>query len=185
MSPNHCATRGTSHEGSGGGWLNPLDRPVWQISLSVRSYARAGRMIEVPMAPYSYYPMLLDMLYTPWVYWGYDFVPKWIHALFGFLTGLLLYAYCAGRMNAVYGLLGFFFFVSTPAVARLSHWGYIDLGITFYTTAALICSSDVHTVRGVIPLPPERILGHESVGIIDRVGASVANCCMARRQRPV
>src|SRR5688500_1649261 len=30
-----------------------------------RLYARAGRIIEVPMAPYSYYPMLLDMLYTP------------------------------------------------------------------------------------------------------------------------
>ena len=28
-------------------------------------YARAGRIIEVPMAPYSYFPMLLDMLYTP------------------------------------------------------------------------------------------------------------------------
>ena len=27
-----------------------------------RLYARAGRIIEVPMAPYSYYPMLLDML---------------------------------------------------------------------------------------------------------------------------
>ncbi|HSK29603.1 MAG TPA: phospholipid carrier-dependent glycosyltransferase, partial [Candidatus Limnocylindria bacterium] len=28
---------------------------------------------------------------------------------------------------------------STPAILRLSHWGYIDLVITFYTTAALLC----------------------------------------------
>ena len=104
-----------------------------------RFYARAGRIIEVPMAPYSYFPMLLDMLYTPWVVWGYDSVPKVVHALFGYLTGLLLYAYLSRRMNSLYGLLGFFFWISIPSVLRLSHWAYVDLGITFYTTAALLC----------------------------------------------
>jgi hypothetical protein len=83
--------------------------------------------------------MLLDMLYTPWVYWGYDSVPKLIHALFGYLTAMLLYAYLSRRMNSVYGLLGFFFFISIPSVLRLSHWAYVDLGITFYTTAAILC----------------------------------------------
>jgi hypothetical protein len=102
-------------------------------------YARAGRIIEVPIAPYSYYPMLLDMLYTPWVYWGYDSIPKLVHGLFGFLTGLSLYAYLCRRMNAVYGLLGFFFFISVPSVLRLSHWAYVDLGVTFYTCASLLC----------------------------------------------
>lgn len=122
------------------GLLPPTSRDELTHHLAIpKLYAKAGRIIEVPIAPYSYYPMLIDMLYTPWVFWGYDFVPKWIHALFGFLTGLLIYAYCGGRMNAVYGLLGFFFFVSTPVIARLSHWGYIDLGITFYTTASLLC----------------------------------------------
>jgi Dolichyl-phosphate-mannose-protein mannosyltransferase len=104
-----------------------------------RLYARAGRIIEVPMAPYSYYPMLLDMLYMPWVYWGYDSVPKLIHGLFGFLTGLSLYAYLSRRMNTVYGLLGFFFFISVPSVLRLSHWAYVDLGVTFYAIASLLC----------------------------------------------
>ena len=42
-------------------------------------------------------------------------------------------------MNAVYGLLGFFFFISMPSVLRLSHWAYVDLGMTFYTTASLLC----------------------------------------------
>jgi hypothetical protein len=122
------------------GLLPPTSRDELTHHLAIpKLYAKAGRIIEVPIAPYSYYPMLIDMLYTPWVFWGYDFVPKWIHALFGFLTGLLIYAYCGGRMNAVYGLLGFFLFVSTPVIARLGHWGYIDLGITFYTTASLLC----------------------------------------------
>lgn len=122
------------------GLLPPISRDELTHHLAIpKLYAKAGRIIEVPIAPYSYYPMLLDMLYTPSVYWGYDFVAKWIHALFGFLTGLLIYAYCGVRMNAVYGLVAFFIYVSTPAVARLSHWGYIDLGITFYTTVSLLC----------------------------------------------
>lgn len=121
------------------GLLPPTSRDELTHHLAIpRLYAEAGRIVEVPVAPYAYYPMLVDMLYTPWVYWGYDFVPKWIHALYGALTGLLIYAYLGWRMNALYGLLGAFFFLSTPVVLRLSHWGYIDLGITFYTTAALL-----------------------------------------------
>jgi hypothetical protein len=118
--------------------LPPVSRDELTHHLAIpKLYARAGRIIEVPMAPYAYYPMLLDMLYTPWVYWGYDFVPKLIHCLYAYLTGLLLYDYLSRRMNEIYGLLGFFLFVSTPAVARLSHWAYVDLGLTFYVTAAV------------------------------------------------
>ena len=122
------------------GVLPPTSRDELTHHLAIpKLYAKSGRIVEVPMAPYAYYPMLLDMLFTPWIYWGYDFVPKWIHALYGYLTGLLLYAYLARRMNPVYGLLGWFFFLSTPVVLRLSHWGYIDLGLAFYTTASIFC----------------------------------------------
>ena len=121
-------------------FLPPISRDELTHHLAIpKLYVDAGRIVEVPMAPYAYYPMLLDMLYTPWVSWGYDFVPKLIHGLFAFLTGLLLYAYLGRRMNAVYGLLGCLFYLSTPVIARLSHWGYIDLGMTFYTTASLLC----------------------------------------------
>jgi hypothetical protein len=121
------------------GFLPPTSRDELTHHLAIpRLYADAGRIVEVPVAPYAYYPMLVDMLYTPWIYWGYDFVPKWIHALYGALTGLLIYAYLGWRMSGLYGLLGALLFLSTPAILRLSHWGYIDLGITFYTTAALL-----------------------------------------------
>jgi hypothetical protein len=83
--------------------------------------------------------MLLDMLYVPWVRWGWDSVPKLIHGLFGLLTALLLYAYLARRLSTAYGLLGSFFFIFTPAVLRLSHYAYADLGLTFYSTASLLC----------------------------------------------
>lgn len=122
------------------GFMPPTSRDELTHHLAIpKLYAKAGRIIEVPMAPYAYYPMLVDMLFTPWVYWGYDFVPKWIHFLFSGLTALLLYAYLARRMNAVYGWLGAFFFLSMPVIFRLGHWGYNDLTLAFYTTAALLC----------------------------------------------
>jgi hypothetical protein len=102
-------------------------------------YAGAGRIFEISFDYPSYYPMLLEMLFTPWVKWGWDFAPKLIHGLFGFLAGLLLYCYLGRRLSPLYGLLGFFLFVSTPAILRLANWGYVDLGVVFYTTASLLC----------------------------------------------
>ena len=120
--------------------LPPTARDELTHHLAIpRLYAKAGRILEVPFAPYSYYPMLLDMLYVPWVRWGWDSVPKLIHGLFGMLTALLLYAYLARRLSPIYGLLCFFIFVSTPAILRLSTWAYVDLGVTFYSTASLLC----------------------------------------------
>src|SRR5947208_16392764 len=41
------------------------------------------------------------------------------------------------------------------------------------TTASLICTSDVHTVKGALPVPDGRTLGHESVGVIHKLGSAV------------
>lgn len=122
------------------GLVPPTARDELTHHLAIPSlYVKAGRIFEIPFAPYSYYPMLLEMLYTPWVQWGWDSVPKLIHGLFGFFTALLLYAYLARRLSPIYGLLGFFFFVFTPAILRLSNWAYVDLGVTFYSIASLLC----------------------------------------------
>ena len=42
------------------------------------------------------------------------------------------------------------------------------------TTAALICTSDTHTVAGAIGPRTDMTLGHESVGVIHELGAAVA-----------
>lgn len=41
------------------------------------------------------------------------------------------------------------------------------------TTTALVCTSDVHTVRGALPVEPGRTLGHESVGVVHSLGSAV------------
>ncbi len=41
------------------------------------------------------------------------------------------------------------------------------------TTTALVCTSDVHTVKGAIGEKSDLTLGHEACGIVDRVGSAV------------
>jgi len=122
------------------GLLPPTARDELTHHLAVpKLYAAAGRIFEIAFDYPSFYPMLLEMLFTPWVTWGWDFVPKLIHGLFGFLIGLLLYCHLARRLSPLYGLLGFFLFVSTPAILRLGNWAYVDLGLVFYATGSLLC----------------------------------------------
>src|SRR3954453_7277588 len=43
-------------------------------------------------------------------------------------------------------------------------------------TASAICGTDLHFVRGTVPgVKKGRILGHEAVGIVERVGKGVRN----------
>lgn len=41
------------------------------------------------------------------------------------------------------------------------------------TTHALICTSDVHTVKGALPVAPGVTLGHEAIGVIHALGSAV------------
>ena len=41
------------------------------------------------------------------------------------------------------------------------------------TTAAMVCTSDVHTVTGGLPVAPGVTLGHESVGVVAAIGSNV------------
>lgn len=49
------------------------------------------------------------------------------------------------------------------------------------TTAALICTSDVHTVKGALPVPADRTLGHESVGVIHQLGSALTGFTEGQR----
>lgn len=49
------------------------------------------------------------------------------------------------------------------------------------TTAALICTSDVHPVRGALPVADGRTLGHEAVGVIHELGSAVTGFTTGER----
>jgi threonine dehydrogenase-like Zn-dependent dehydrogenase len=41
------------------------------------------------------------------------------------------------------------------------------------TTTAMVCTTDVHNVRGAIPVEPNVTLGHEAVGTVQALGSSI------------
>ncbi len=41
------------------------------------------------------------------------------------------------------------------------------------TTHALICTSDIHTVKGALPVEPGVTLGHEALGVVHAIGSAV------------
>jgi len=41
------------------------------------------------------------------------------------------------------------------------------------TTTAMVCTTDVHNVRGAIPVEPNVTLGHEAVGVVHTLGSAV------------
>ncbi len=49
------------------------------------------------------------------------------------------------------------------------------------TTHALICTSDVHTVKGALPVAPGVTLGHEALGTVHAIGSAVTGFAEGQR----
>ncbi|MDM8525123.1 glycosyltransferase family 39 protein [Desulfococcaceae bacterium HSG8] len=94
-------------------------------------------MYEIPSLAFSYFPLNLPLLYTVPLYLGNDIIPKFIHFSFALMTAWLIFIYLRKRLDAVYGLFGAFFFLSIPLIVKLSITAYVDLGLTFFSTASL------------------------------------------------
>jgi len=96
-----------------------------------------GGFYEIKWADFSYFPMNIDLLYIIPLYFNKDFLANFIHMSFGIGTSLLIYHYLRNRVSRIAGLLGILVFLSTPIVVRSSTQAYVDLGLTFFTTASI------------------------------------------------
>lgn len=101
-------------------------------------YVRAGRIVEVPFADQAYYPMLLEMLYTPIVARGWEISAKYLHLGFGVASSALLLAYLHDRGHRALAVLSAVLLLTTPTVAVLAASAYVDLGLLFYTMVAVL-----------------------------------------------
>ena len=120
-------------------WVPPISRDALTHHLVVpKQYITHGGLYEIPAIEFSYYPMNIDLLYLIPLYFGNDIVPKYIHFVFALLTAGLIYGYLAKRLNTMWALLGVIFFLSTPIIVKLSITVYVDLGLVFFSTAALM-----------------------------------------------
>jgi 4-amino-4-deoxy-L-arabinose transferase-like glycosyltransferase len=119
--------------------LPPTARDELIVHLAVpKFYLENGRIVEIPFMGFSYAPMNIDLLYLIPMALGSDTIPKLIHFCFALLTGLVIYLYLAERHGRGYATLGLFLYITTPIVVMLSTTAYIDLGLTFYSTLALV-----------------------------------------------
>jgi hypothetical protein len=118
----------------------PVDRDALTHHLAVpKLYLKHGGIHEIPQVPFSYYPMNLDLLYAIPLYFGNDIVPKYIHFGFALLTAGLIGSYLYRRFcSPMAALLGALLFLSLPVIVKLSITVYVDLGLIFFSTAALL-----------------------------------------------
>ena len=117
----------------------PVSRDALTHHLAVpKLYLKHGGMYEIPSIVFSYYPPNLDLLYLIPLYFGNDIIPKFIHFAFALLTAWMIFSYLKVRLDAAYALSGGLFFLSLPVIVKLSTTVYVDLGIAFFSTCALI-----------------------------------------------
>jgi len=120
-------------------WVPPVSRDALTHHLAVpKLYIQMGGMVELPEIGFSYYPPNLDLLYLVPLYYGNDIIPKYIHFGFALLTAWLIFSYLKGRLGSRYALTGALFFLSLPVIVKLSITVYVDLGLTFFSFAALL-----------------------------------------------
>lgn len=116
----------------------PVSRDALTHHLAIpKLFVQHGLLAEFPDIPFSYYPMNLDLLYVLPLAAGHDIAAKYIHLLFGLLTAALVYRYLRMRTNILWALCGALLWLSTPIVVRLSSEVYVDLGLAFFSTAAM------------------------------------------------
>ncbi len=117
----------------------PVSRDALTHHLAVpKLYLRHGGVYEIPAVPFSYYPMNLDLIYIIPLHFENDIAPKLIHFTFALLTAWLLFAYLRRRLDNSYALLGVVFLLSIPIIVKLSITAYVDLGLIFFSMAALL-----------------------------------------------
>jgi 4-amino-4-deoxy-L-arabinose transferase-like glycosyltransferase len=118
----------------------PVDRDALTHHLAVpKLYLKHGGLVELPAISFSYYPMNLDLLYLLPLYFGNDILPKYIHFAFALATGGLVFGYLRQRLKrSSWALLGALMFLSLPVIVKLSITVYVDLGLIFFSTAALL-----------------------------------------------
>lgn len=88
---------------------------------------------------YAFYPSNLQAIYQAALFYNLEFLPKIVHSLFLFSTGCIVYRYLR-RINISFHLasLAFFLILTIPICQKLASQVYVDLGLLFFTTLALI-----------------------------------------------
>lgn len=116
----------------------PVSRDALTHHLAVpKLWVEQGGFREIPEIAFSYYPQLIDLLYTVPIILGHDIAAKYIHFTFALLTALIIFLFVRRRLGPAWGALSGLLFLTVPLIMKLSVTVYVDLGLIFFTTGAL------------------------------------------------
>jgi len=116
----------------------PVSRDALTHHLAVpKLWVEQGGIREIPEIAFSYYPQLIDLLYTVPIILGHDIAAKYIHFVFALLTALIMFVFVRRRLGPAWGALSGLLFLTVPLIVKLSITVYVDLGLVFFTTGAL------------------------------------------------
>jgi hypothetical protein len=119
--------------------LPPVARDELVYHLAIPAlYVHAERIVEISFSKYAYYPLLVQMFYTPLVAHQWLWATKVLHALFGIATAAILLADLRTRLPPRPALTAVALFLTTPTVVVLLTQAYVDLGLTCFTAVALV-----------------------------------------------
>lgn len=120
----------------------PVSRDALTHHLAVpKLWVESGGIHERPDILFSYYPQLLDVLYMVPVAIGHDIAAKYLHFAFALLTALLIFLFVRRRIGSPWAALAGLLFLTLPLIMKLSVTVYVDLGLIFFTTAALFSAA--------------------------------------------
>ncbi|NNC78275.1 MAG: phospholipid carrier-dependent glycosyltransferase [Woeseiaceae bacterium] len=120
----------------------PVSRDALTHHLAVpKLWLARGGIHELPEIPFSYYPQLLDVLYMLPLALGHDIAAKYLHFAFALLTALIIYLFVRRRTGNWWGALAGLMFLTLPAIVKLSVTVYVDLGLIFFSCAALFSTA--------------------------------------------
>lgn len=116
----------------------PVSRDALTHHLAVpKLWVEKGGIHETPDIVFSYYPQMLDLLYTIPLIFDRDIAAKYIHFSFGLLTAYIIFLFVRRRLGAAWGACAGIMFLGIPLIVKLSVNVYVDLGLIFFCAAAL------------------------------------------------
>lgn len=120
----------------------PVSRDALTHHLAVpKLWLAGGGIHELPEIAFSYYPQLLDVLYMLPLALGNDIAAKYLHFAFALLTAMIIFLFVRRRTGDWWGALAGLMFLTLPVIVKLSVTVYVDLGLIFFSCAALFSAS--------------------------------------------
>ncbi len=114
------------------------DAHSYHLNLA-RQWLNAGSLVYVPYNFYSTWPLNLSILYALEMSLLNDsLLPQLTHFTFGVLSMLLIYNYLRPRYGSTAAVFAGILFYSIPVMSWLSTTAISDLGIAYFTLAAVI-----------------------------------------------